>query len=87
MRYIADEKTGVIDFYMSPAPGVEGLAASRVIPNGNGTEYLFTMLQAPGMPDELFEKQGQVLQEELVNLKNILEGRASQAVHSSCETR
>ena len=87
MRYVADEKTGVVDFYMSPAPGVEGVATSRVIPNGKEAEYLFTMFQAPDMSDELFEKEGQVLQEELANLKSILEGRTSQKIHSSCEIK
>ena len=87
MRYVTDEKTGVIDFYMSPAPGVEGLAASRVVPNGKEAEYLFTLFQAPEVSDELFEKQGQVLQEELANLKSILEGQTSQTIQASCEVK
>src|SRR5262245_28353982 len=51
IRIVADEATGVVDFWMSPAPGVEALAASRVIPRGDCSEYVFTQFQLPGMDD------------------------------------
>jgi hypothetical protein len=69
----ADERTGVIDFRMRPAPGVEVLAASRVIPRGDGTEYAFTQFQAPGMPDEAFKQSVKALEHEFTVLKAILE--------------
>jgi hypothetical protein len=69
----ADERTGVVDFRMRPAPGVEVLAASRVIPRGSGTEYAFTQFQAPGMPDEAFKQSVKALEHEFAVLKAILE--------------
>ena len=54
LRIAAQPELGVIDFFMSPPGGVEALAASRVIPNRSGVEYVFTQFQAPAMPDELF---------------------------------
>src|SRR5947208_15064001 len=42
VRYRTDEALGVIDFHLIPAPGMEVLAASRVLTNGDGTEYGFT---------------------------------------------
>src|SRR2546427_762588 len=36
-RYRTDEALGVIDFHLSPAPGLEGLEASRVLLNVAGT--------------------------------------------------
>src|SRR2546425_6058115 len=45
VRYRTDEALGVIDFHLSPAPGMEALAASRVLPNGDGAEYVFTQFQ------------------------------------------
>ena len=73
IRIVADEKLGVVDFYMSPAPGIEGLAASRVIPSGDGVEYVFTQFQAPDMPDDVFAKNVQALAHELTVLKALLE--------------
>lgn len=73
LRIAAQPELGVIDFFMSPAPGVEALAASRVIPNGSGVEYVFTQFQAPGMTDELFAKNIAALEHELTVLKVMLE--------------
>ncbi len=82
VRYRTDEVLGVIDFHLSPAPGIEALAASRVLPNGDGAEYVFTQFQAPGMPDEVFTRQVHALGEELVILKALLEGRSVEVAPS-----
>ncbi len=58
---------------MFPVPDVEGVAYSRVLPNGEGSEYLFTQFQAPGMPDEVFQGQIESLKGELVLLKDLME--------------
>jgi hypothetical protein len=56
-----------------PTPGIEGLAASRVVPNGAGAEYIFTMFQFDGMPDEVWHGQQEELPRELVRLKRAVE--------------
>jgi hypothetical protein len=74
VRHVTNAELGVVDGYMSPAAGVEMLGgAQRVIPNGDGAEYVFTMLQPRGMPDEVFESQVAELGRELVVLKAHLE--------------
>jgi hypothetical protein len=73
IRITADGGAGTVDFRMTPAPGLEALAASRVIPRGPATEYVFTQFQAPGMPDEVFEKNVAALGHELTVLKALLE--------------
>jgi hypothetical protein len=73
IRIAADSTSGVVDFYLSPAPGVEALAASRVVPSGDGVEYVFTQFQAPDMPDEDFARSVQALVHELTVLKALLE--------------
>ena len=73
VRIEAEPVLGVVDFYMSPAPGVEGVAASRVVPNGAGIEYVFTQFQAPDMPDAVFEKNIKAVAHELTVLKAQLE--------------
>jgi hypothetical protein len=73
VRIVSDEATGVVDFWMSQTPEVEALAASRVIPRGSGSEYVFTQFQAAGMPDDMFNKNVKALEHELTVLKAIAE--------------
>jgi hypothetical protein len=73
LRIAADEQSGVVDFHLSPAPGVEALAASRVIPRGAGCEYVFTQFQGPGMSDEAFGQSVKALAHELTVLKALME--------------
>src|SRR5207249_138291 len=87
VRYRTDEALGVIDFHLSPAPGVEALAASRVLPNGDGAAYVFTQFQTPGMPDDVFTGQVHALREELLILKALLEGRTVEAAPSCAPVR
>ncbi len=73
IRVNADRQLGVVDFVMCPAPGVEAMAASRVIPAGAGAEYVFTQFQPPDMPDDVFAKSVHALAHELTVLKALLE--------------
>ena len=73
LRIVTDPDYGVVDFHLSPAPGIETIAASRVIASGDGAEYVFTQFQAPGMPDEVFAKNVQAVVHELTVLKALLE--------------
>lgn len=73
LRIEADATHGTVDYWLSPATGVSVLAASRVIPRGAGSEYVFTQFQAPGMPDEVFTKSISALRHELAVLRALLE--------------
>ena len=75
LRYVTDSECGTVDFHLSPAPGVEAAAFSRVMPNGEGAEYVFTQFQGPGMPDEVFERQVRALVEELQLLRALIHAR------------
>ncbi len=77
IRIVADREWGVIDFHFAPAPGVEAAAYSRIVPNGDGAEYVFTQFQTDGMPDHVFEGQVRALAEELLVLRGLLHARAS----------
>ena len=68
-----DEGTGTVDFRMRPAPNLEATAFARVVPNGAGAEFVFTQLQQPGMPDEVFDQLAAAVGHELVALKALLE--------------
>ena len=64
---------GIVDYLMSPEPGVELPAHTRVVPHGGGSLYTFVMHQPPGMPDAAFDQQVAELGRELTVLKAHLE--------------
>lgn len=68
-----DPSRGTVDFRMEPAPGEQVVAYSRVVPNGPGSEYVFTQFQHPGTPDDVFRQLGEAVGHELVTLKALLE--------------
>lgn len=77
IRFVTNREFGVVDFYISPTPGFEAAAFSRVLPRGAGAEYLFTQFQPSGMPDDAFAGQVQALVEELHILQGIFRARAA----------
>lgn len=69
-RIAADPDTGVIDMLAGPTEDELALFPTRVVPlPGDRCAYTFTMFQAPGMPDELFESQYQSLLREFENIR------------------
>ena len=69
----SDEDSGVIDMFAGPSKDAMALFPTRAValPDGR-TAYSFTMFQAPGMPDELFEAQYASLQREFANIERLL---------------
>jgi hypothetical protein len=71
----ADATTGVIDMYAGPTKDELAVFPTRVVPLPDGrSAYSFTMFQAPGMDDELFEAQHASLRREFGNIERILGG-------------
>ena len=66
----ADPQTGVIDMFAGPAKDQMAIFPTRAValPDGR-TAFSFTMFQAPGMPDELFESQHESLMREFENIE------------------
>jgi hypothetical protein len=73
LRIDSDAATGVVDYVMLPAPGIEVPAHTRVMPHAVGTLYAFSMHQTPDIPDDVFEAQVAELERELTVLKAHLE--------------
>jgi hypothetical protein len=66
----ADPGTGVIDMYAGPSESELALFPTRVVAlDETRSAFTFTMFQAPGMPDELFESQHASLRRELENVQ------------------
>ena len=71
----ADEETGVIDMYAGPSEDGLALFPSRVVPLGeDASAFVFTMFQAPGQPDDLFDGQYESLKRELANVERLFGG-------------
>ena len=66
----ADQRTGVIDMFAGPAKDQMAIFPTRAVAlPGGRTAFSFTMFQAPGMPDELFESQHESLKREFHNIE------------------
>ena len=73
LRFVEHNDLGVLDHYVSPAPGVEVYVPMRVLPNGSGAEVLFTLFQLPGMSDEKYAEDAGLVARDLETLKDVLE--------------
>jgi hypothetical protein len=69
-RIAADPDTGVIDMLSGPSADELALFPTRVVAlPGGRSAFTFTMFQAPGMPDALFESQHDSLVREFDNIR------------------
>lgn len=72
IRIAPKNNFGIVDHYISPAEGKEVLVPLRVVPNGSGTEVIFTVFQQPHMSDESYKKDIELVKQDLKNLKEIM---------------
>lgn len=73
VRFAPRNDLGVLDHYVTIAPGVEICVPMRVVPNGNGSELMFTLFQQPDMTDEKFREDAEWVLRDLTRLKDLLE--------------
>ena len=64
---------GVLDHYVTLASGVEVYVPMRVVPNGSGSEVIFTLFKTPEMSDKQFAEDAGMVQRDLRTLKSVLE--------------
>jgi hypothetical protein len=73
-RIEADPATGVIDMHGGPAPDAEAYWPARVVERpGNGSLFIFTAMQYPGVPDADFAARCDGLQAEFEHIKRHVE--------------
>jgi hypothetical protein len=66
----ADPGTGVIDMYAGPTEEQMAVFPTRVVPLGpRRSAYTFTMFQAPGMDNAVFDAQYRSLKREFANIR------------------
>lgn len=69
---------GVMDHDVQLTSGRTVHNPMRVMPNGHGCEFLFTLIRQPGMSDEQFAEDGAAVERDLKALKSLLESDAQQ---------
>lgn len=75
LRCVSDKELGVVDYYLIPPLPIKVVVHSRILPNGKGSEFIFTQFQIPFMPDGAFERQKEKAAEQLSALKEMMENR------------
>lgn len=65
---------GVMDHDVELDSGVVVHNPMRVVPNGDGSEFIFTLLRQPGMSDDQFGDDAKAVANDLRTLKELLEG-------------
>ncbi len=78
VRFAAENAFGVIDHAVTMPDGTVVHNALRIVPNGDGAEAMFTLLQMPGTDAAGFEADARHVQEDLKRLKDLLESGADQ---------
>lgn len=73
IRFVNENKLGVMDHDVELESGVTVHNPMRVVPNGNGSEFIFTLIRQPGMSDEQFATDRSAVDADLKTLKNLLE--------------
>lgn len=75
--FVPRNDLGVLDHTVRLADGVQLTNPMRVIPNGTGSEVMFTLLQREGMSDRQFEEDAGLVQSDLHNLRRLLEAQSA----------
>ena len=73
IRFAERNDYRVLDHFVTPAPGVEIYVPMRVLPNGSGSEVLFTLFRLPEMSEEEFVRDAGMVERDLSILKSVLE--------------
>lgn len=75
VHFVAPNDFGVIDHTVTLPNGLVVENALRVVPNGGGTEVMFTLLRQPDMDDASFESDAAHVARDLETLKRLMEER------------
>jgi hypothetical protein len=73
VRFAPRNPFGVMDHDVTLESGVTIHNPMRVVPNGEGSEFVFTLIRQPGMSDEQFARDKAAVETDLRTLKDLLE--------------
>jgi uncharacterized protein YndB with AHSA1/START domain len=73
VRFAEKNDFGVLDHYVTVAPGVEVYVPMRVLANGSGSVVIFTLFRLPDMSDKKYAEDASLVERDLRTLKKVLE--------------
>lgn len=73
IRFAPKNELGVMDHDVELESGVTVHNPMRVVPNGGGSEFIFTLFRRPDMSDEQFAADRRAVEQDLRTLKELLE--------------
>src|SRR5439155_12028065 len=76
VRFAQRNSFGVMDHDVTLESGVTVHNPMRVVPNGEGSEFVFTLIRQPGMSDGQFAKDKAAVEHDLKTLKDLLEHKS-----------
>jgi len=77
VRFAQRNSFGVVDHDVKLESGVTIHNPVRVVPNRDGSEFIFTLIRQPGMSDAQFAKDKAAVEIDLKTLKDLLERKPS----------
>ncbi len=80
IRFADKNDFGVLDHYVKLTSGVEVYVPMRVVPNGSGSEVIFTLFKTPEMSDKQFAEDAGMVERDLKTLKSILERESARTL-------
>lgn len=73
VKFVERNSLGVMDHDVKLESGVIVHNPMRVVPHGEGSEFVFTLIRRPGIPDDQFAKDKAAVENDLKTLKELLE--------------
>jgi hypothetical protein len=74
--FVGHNEYGVLDHEVTLPSGEVIYNPMRVVPDGDGSEVVFTLRRLPDMSDEDFARDAALVQADLTRLKHVLEATA-----------
>jgi hypothetical protein len=73
VRFTAANELGALDHTVATSAGDRTAAPMRVVPNGAGSETIFTLFELKGMPDDQFAADAAMVQSDLERPRRVHE--------------
>lgn len=74
VKFVEKNNFGILDHEVTLESGQTFYNPLRVIRNKDGAEVVFTLFKSPGMSDQDFNNDAEIIFKDLLKLKTILEG-------------
>jgi hypothetical protein len=77
IRFVPPNAFGVMDHDVGPGPGLPEIVSNpmRVVPNGSGSEVMFTLFRRPGTTEAHFLEDLSMVRADLAALRRVMEAR------------